>query len=651
MTETALVTLDQIEAELARADAEAAVRAERRRADLEACCRDSFATFFRSGWHVVEGSRLLWGKHMQLQCDVAQAFAEGWLVAHGKGTIAMEARQRAYWALYDLEMPPGASGASAAALATAGYTDPPAAPGAEEVLPDPYDLLVDHLVVNGGPGTAKSRIWMVYLQAWVWLHDPTAQFACTSGTEKNVIRDSNHCKTLVKSKWYRETFQIQWRVGANAAGTMVDGVGWWVNSVGGERVSQIWCSDWSGLHADFFLGDDPNDAKKVWSSAEREQVSETYDKAMGNRLKFGSVVMILQQHVHPQDQTMTLKLRGVPEHDKEAIKRAKRCGAWSRTFRKRWAAFVLPIEYDPTRPSSTPWGLNDWRTDPGEVLFPFQWTKDVIAAEIERLGPQGWAAQGNQDPENTGGGEVQRVWFGFCVIAGEQPSGRARPRGCARRGEGGDDTLPIKVPVVIQKKIDGTLDLDWLEIHVDPKNGSQRKKSSRVGLILLGGKGNQRFVLDDRTERHGFLGTLDALREMVRDWAHFGLNAVVVEFKAQGEAVIATLKKEIENGDIIDRNGNRVLIAIEDAEGGNTPFGVRFDAALPTYRAQMVHVLDGAPWADEYIEETCAVPNGTFDDRPDATCQGINRHNDAMDFERRFAAFEHMGEALGVLGG
>ena len=629
---TILGTPDQLRSWRDQIAEERARRAEERRAELEARCRDSFADFFRAGWHVIEGSRLLWGRHLQLQCAVAQAFAEGWLVAHGKGTLAMEARQRTYWALHDLEMPPGACGASASALRDAGYADE-----ADDV-PDPYELLVDHLVVNGGPGTLKSRIWMVYLQAWVWLHDPTAQFACTSGTEKNVIRDSNHAKTLVKSAWYRETFGITWKVGVNPGGDRVDGVGWWVNSAGGDRVSQIWCSDWSGLHADFLLGDDPNDAKKVWSAAERDEVADTFDRAMGNRLKFGSVVMILQQHVHPLDQTMRLKLTGVPEHDKEAIVRAKRCGAWSRMYRKRWAAFVLPVEYNPDKPSSTPWGLNDWRSRRGEVLFEFQWTPDVIAGEIERLGPAGWSAQGNQDPETGAGGHVDRTWFGFCAIAGEQPSGRARPKGCARRGDGGDENLPVKEAVTVKVKPNGKLDLDWLEIHVDPKNGSQRKKSSRVGLVLVGGKGNQRFILDDRTERHGFLGTIDALREMVIDWHHRGLTAVVVEFKAQGEAVIATLKKEIEDGKLVDRMGNKVVIAVEDAEGGSTPFEVRFNAALPTYRAGLVHVLDGAPWAEEHIEETCAVPNGAFDDRPDATCQAINRHADSGAPSARFAA-------------
>ena len=68
-----------------------AVRLEWLRQIEEEECRRSFAAFFRRGWHVIEGSRLHWNWHLEALCDTAQAFAEGWLVAHGKrGSIAMD---------------------------------------------------------------------------------------------------------------------------------------------------------------------------------------------------------------------------------------------------------------------------------------------------------------------------------------------------------------------------------------------------------------------------------------------------------------------------------------------------------------------------------------------------------------------------------
>jgi predicted phage terminase large subunit-like protein len=610
-----LLTADQRATLLAAVDGEERKRAEERRAQLEARCRDSFAAFFRAGFHVIEGSRLVWGKHLQAQCDTAQAFAEGWLVAHGHGSPAMLERQRGHWAAHGREMPPGACGLVA---------PPPDTEDAEEDAADPFELLVDHLVVNGGPGTLKSRIWMVYLQAWVWLHAPEAHFLGTSGSGKNVTRDTGYTKELVTSGWYRDTFRITWRVGVTVSGQVIDSTERWANSAGGERISIPYNANaWTGQRADFLLIDDPNDAQGVWSESDRAAVRHKYDRAIGNRLRWGAVTLVLQQHVHADDLSSMLKTRGLKDGDKAAIDRAKACGTWSIDQRKRWAAFVLPVEFRPGRRCTTPWGWTDWRTEQGEVLFKAMFTPEYIAGEVERLGVTGWEAQGNQNPEHAEGGDVQRRWLRFCVLDGDDPAYRARPRGCWQRGEAGAPEV-----VAIGRRKDGRLDLDWLELHVDPKNGSRKTSSSNVGLVVVGGKGNQRFILDDRTRRLQFLETVDAVKQIIRDWAPRGLTAVVVEFKAQGEAVIGSIRREIAEAKLLDAKGKPIVVPIEDAEGGSTSFEERWHAVLPSYRAGLVHVLDGAAWAEDHIDEVCSVPNGAHDDRADATCQAINRHAD-----------------------
>ena len=644
---TVLATPADLQAWLAQIEEEERRRADSRRAKLEARCRDSFAVFFRAGFRAVAGeSGLVWGKHLQAQCETAQAFAEGWLVAHGRGTPAMVERQRAHWAAHGREMPPGACGA---AVQTADPIDELLAdldlddeedPGPGPAPAVPYELLVDHLVVNGGPGTLKSRIWMVYLMAWVWLHAPEAHFLCTSGTGKNVTRDSGYTKDLVSSEWYRNTFRIEWRVGVSISGKVQDSIERWTNSAGGERISLPLLSKITGQRGDFLLIDDPDDALGVESEPTRREVRDKHDKVLGNRLRWGGVEMVLQQHVHPDDLSSNLKTRGVAENDRDALIRARACGAWSIDHRKQWAAFVLAVEFRPELRCTTPWGWTDWREAKGEVLFEVMFTPDYIAGEIGRLGQAGWEAQGNQNPENAEGGEVKREWFGFCVIEGEHVGHAGRPRGCRpRTGEGAVE------PVTIRKRPTGKLDLDWFEIHVDPKNEGTSEASSNVGLVALAGKGNQVFILDDRTARLGFLPTLDALREMICDWAHLGLEAAVIEFKVQGPAVIATLKREIEQGKLRDRHGKPVVIAIEDAERGSTPFELRWKAALPSFRACLVHVLDGAGWAEPYVSEICAVPNGAHDDRADATVQGINRHADSGSAGARFAALARLKQA------
>lgn len=601
-------------------------------------CRRSFATFFRRGWHVIEPTRLRWNWHLQLQCDVAQAFAEGWLVSQGYGTPAMIERQRGYWRRHGREMP-----------------DPPPLPPSgptPDMLDDGQDNapmhapLVDKLAVNGGPGTLKSRIWMVYLQAWVWLHAPSSHFVATSGADKNVARDSGHAKALVKSPWYRETFAIPWTVGVTAGGDRIDGMERWVNSVGGERMSQPWLAQWTGQRGDFLLGDDPDDAFKVVGTAAREETRGKYDLAIGSRIKLGGVQMMLQQHVHAEDMTSVLKVRGVDERDRDALHRAKFNGAWSIDNRKLWAAFVLPVEFRPKNRCATPWGHEDPRTESGEVLFPFQWTPEVIAAEKLRLMlyPCGWDGQGNQDPGQAAGGEVRREWWRFCSYEGEPPALRPRPVGCVpRTGDGSEPTT------VIKRRKDGRLELDWLAISVDPKNGGKAKRSSNVGLVVIGGRGNQEFILDDRTDRLGFLDTVDVIKQMIVDWAPRGLSEVLIEKKAQGAAATESLERDIAAANLEDASGRKIVVKIVEVEGGSTSFEDRFNAALPSFRARLVHILDGAPFVDAHIDEVCSVPTGAHDDRADADCQAINHHAGNAGAAAQSAAYRNMGAALSSL--
>lgn len=616
------LTEEQLEAESARV-------AEEIRRRTEARCRESFAEFFREGWSVVESAPLLWAGHLQALCDTAQSFAEGWLVAHGRGTPEMTARQERYWrAALERERERGE--VSLEALASAKILI--------ETRPWEREVLVDHLVVNGGPSTLKSRIWMVYLQPWVWLHAPDAAFACTSGTGKNVSRDSRHARDLIGSEWYRKTFRPSWRIGVTSSGREVDNVELWVNSAGGERTSIPWLSSWSGVHVDFLLGDDPDDAKKVMSSAHRDDTRETYDRAMGNRLKLGSVTMMLQQHVHANDLTSVLKLRGLQldgdrDRDQARIRRAMACGSWTIDARKRWAALVLPIEFNPAKRCTTPWGWTDWRTEFGEVLFPAQWTPEVIAAEVERLTPAGWSAQGNQDPEFSSGGEMSREWIRWFVIDGDVAPFRPRPQGCVQRNA--EEADPA---FVLKRKPGGKLDVDWLCVSVDPKNNSKKKTSSNLGLVVMAGKGSRRFVLEDRTSKLCWLATLDAIKELVTRW---GPDSILIEGKAQGPAAIDTLRKDIADAKIKGPDGRPVVCEVIPTESGSRSFEERWNAALPSFRAGHVHVLDGAPWVEEYVHELASVPNGAHDDRADTTCQAINHyaaHDDPRDRTKREVA-------------
>lgn len=549
-------------------------------------CRRSFAWFFRRGWSVLEGGELEWNWHLQALCDTAQAFAEGWMVASGRGTQAMVDRQDRYWMAHGRERLPG-------------------------------ELLVQNIVINGGPGTLKSRIWMVFLQPWIWLFDPTYTFAATSGTNKNVGRDSSYAKELVSSAWYRDTFRPPWRVGVTKSGQIVDSTEKWVNSAGGERLSIPLLSSWSGIHADGIGIDDPDDAQKVWGDAARLEVRQKIDRAIFNRVRSQrrSHRFVVQQHVHADDETSNLKVRGAPAQDREALTRARCRGAWSIDHRTRWAALVLPVEFNPAKRCTTPWGWSDPRTELGEIIFAAQWTPEVIAAERERLGSAGWSAQGNQDPEDLGGGKVKRAWWSFFTVEGDRPPHRDRPDGCRPRD--GDGAAPA---VVLPGPASG-YGLDWLSVSVDAKMGSLDENSSNCGLLVVGGRGRQRFVFDDQSRVLDFLESLAAIRSLIRRW---GPRRILIEAKAQGEAIMTVLRKELAEGRLLGPGGVPITVVIVPVEGGSASFESRFQAMIPDIEAGLVHLYDGAPWLDDLVDEVCAVPNGRKDDRADALSQLLN---------------------------
>ena len=97
--------------------------------------------------------------------------------------------------------------------------------------------------------------------------------------------------------------------------------------------------------------------------------------------------------------------------------------------------------------------------------------------------------------------------------------------------------------------------------------------------------------------------TLDAIRGMSAKWPQ--ATAKLVEDKANGPAVIASLRHEIEG-----------LIAV-NPEGGKQ---ARAAAVSPQIEAGNVYLPhpDIAPWAEGLIEECAGFPFAAHDDQVDA---------------------------------
>ena len=130
--------------------------------------------------------------------------------------------------------------------------------------------------------------------------------------------------------------------------------------------------------------------------------------------------------------------------------------------------------------------------------------------------------------------------------------------------------------------------------------------TSMVVGQVWGRVGADKFLLDQIRSRMDFPDTLDAIRTMTMHWPQ--AHAKLVEDKANGSAVISTLRKEIPG-----------LIPVEP-RGGKV---VRARAVSPEVQAGNVWLPENEPWVDEFIEECANFPHAHFDDQVDAFTQAL----------------------------
>lgn len=128
-----------------------------------------------------------------------------------------------------------------------------------------------------------------------------------------------------------------------------------------------------------------------------------------------------------------------------------------------------------------------------------------------------------------------------------------------------------------------------------------------VGQVW-GRNGADKYLLDQVRAKMDFPSTVQAIRNLSKKWPR--AKAKLIEDKANGPAVIATLKREIPG-----------LIPV-NPEGGKV---VRAQAVTPDIEAGNVFLPEDAPWIHDFVEECAAFPNGKHDDQVDGMTQALNR--------------------------
>jgi predicted phage terminase large subunit-like protein len=134
------------------------------------------------------------------------------------------------------------------------------------------------------------------------------------------------------------------------------------------------------------------------------------------------------------------------------------------------------------------------------------------------------------------------------------------------------------------------------------------EQSDYVVLQAWGKLGNDFYLVDQLRDRMDFTETLKAIRAFVSRNPEF--RTVLVEDKANGPAVINTLQKEIVGIVPFEPKGSK-----ESRVSSVTPAIESGHCYLPKYRT----------FANEFVEECAAFPNGKNDDMVDAAVQALIR--------------------------
>jgi predicted phage terminase large subunit-like protein len=547
--------------------------------------RRSLAWFVRGAWHVLEGGPLEWAPHIQALCDHIQQMLEGWLIANGMGTERQRARVVATWKRHGLKFRRGR-------------------------------LLVQNSVINACPGSLKSRILMVFAPAWMWLHAPRFFWACSSANDENVKRDSAAHRDLIESKWYRQTFEIEWTIRRDQ-----DAIGKWTTTAGGTRLSRTLLGSWTGVHADGIFVDDPDDAARVFNDPTRERVHVTWSKKLENRVnhELRTIRIVAQQRVHVED--LSGYLLALTRWAKNNL------GGWDQL------CIVMELGKGPkTAPAETAFGWRDQRAK-GDLLQPMRWPREWLDEKRIKLGSHGYESQYNQNPEPIDGGMIRRIWFPFFRVDGESYERKQRPEGCRERPtDGSDDCYVIK-----HRPRTTELALDWLTITVDATFGSLKDTASAVGLLVIGGQGMRRFLFDDKTEPMTFLTTCAKIKELVRKWP---AKRCLIEMKANGASVIESLKAQLQDGKLIGPNGNSVIVVIDGVDTGSDGKVARANAMVPALEAGTFYLPDSCPhWLDPWLAELCVFPKARRNDRVDATSQLMAHYAETGERAKRSAAW------------
>lgn len=427
-------------------------------------------------------------------------------------------------------------------------------------------------IFNVPPRSSKSTLVSVFFPAWAWLLDPSLAFMCLSANPHVSQRDSRDWRELVGSRWYLglvASLGGDWIIKENE-----DALGHVANTARGRRDARGLNANVIGLGCDVLIIDDPHDEKEL-TDYKRTEVLDRYDQGVHNRVNdpLRCMRVLVMQRLHQDDLAGHLLATG------------------------KWNHLMIPMEFDAARACETVYGWRDPRTEEGELLQPERFPREWVAAERDRLKEYGYAAKHQQTPSPKGGGMFPREAWRFWKPDGVAAGAAQRPKGCT--------DLPARP---LPAKFDA--------VHWSLDTASRSGAHNDWDVLTVWGVHGADLYLLERLRVHLELDKLCeaiiALEGRLRARG-YRVHARLVEGRARGDSVVQLLGRPRAQG------GTALpgIITIDPKESKE----VRAAAAQPRVTAGNVHIPEGAPWLDEWVDEFAMFPVGSHDDQVDSYSQ------------------------------
>jgi predicted phage terminase large subunit-like protein len=420
----------------------------------------------------------------------------------------------------------------------------------------PARILVNGLVINVPPGTGKSVVTCVAWPVHTWIHDPSHGFMYLCFSDALSHKFAREAKLLIQSQW----FQKRWphvRVVGNKVGD-------YSTEKGGFRLSTSCQSFITGRHADTRVIDDPLkpvDADTAVGTGENRVMIDKINKSIWE----GTVSTRVRK---PTEPAFVLIMQRLHEED---------LAGYILNTRKNVTHLRFPMRYESEKPCLTGLTLpngqpgGDIRTDEGQLLWPSRYPEPAV--KTLEIGLNQYAsAQLQQDPTNADGHLIKKTWIKYWTEL---------PKDLIEWGISWDMTFK------------DTAGSDFVCGQVWARTFAQ-------------------FYLVDRIcERMNFPSTLTAVRALHSAYKQAG--TILVEDKANGPAVLATLSGQIPGMLAVEPRGGKVA---------------RLNAVSPFHRAGCVFYphpdLPGKEWVKEHVADITGFPFRKHDDTVDAESQMLS---------------------------